>query len=74
MLLLLCLNKEKANYVLKELYEGICGSHVSGMSLAIKALRNGYFWPIMKVDALKLVKRCDQCQRHAYMPRNLSFE
>ena len=47
---LMCINEEEANYVLRDLHEGICGSYVTGMSLALKALRNGYFWPIMKVD------------------------
>ena len=61
MLLLMHLNEEKANYVLKELHERICGSHVTKASLAFKALGNGYFWLTMKADALDLVKRCDKC-------------
>ena len=43
MSLLMFLNEEELDYVLRELYEGICGSHVAGMSLALKALWNGYF-------------------------------
>ena len=54
--LLLCLNKEKANYVLKELHEGLCESHVTGTSLALKALWNGYSWLTMKALTLDLEK------------------
>ena len=43
MSLLMCLNDEEVEYVLRELHEGIYGSYVGGTSLALKALRNGYF-------------------------------
>ena len=74
MLLLMCLNEEEANYLLCELHEEICGSHVARTSLALKALRNGYFLPTMKVDAIDLIKRCNKCQRHACVPRKPSTE
>ena len=61
MSLLMCLNKEKASYVLKELHERIYGSHVTRASLTLKALRNGHFWPTMKANTLKLVRSYDQC-------------
>ena len=38
-----CWLHEEANYVLQELHEDVCGSHVARISLALKALRNGYF-------------------------------
>ncbi|XP_074299382.1 uncharacterized protein LOC141630466 [Silene latifolia] len=36
-----------------------------GRSLSNKALRQGYFWPTMRKDALEYAKKCDACQRHA---------
>ena len=59
--LLMCLNEEEANYVLQELHEGICGSHITRTSLAFNVLRNGYFWLTMRTDAYNLVKICDKC-------------
>ena len=59
--LLMCLNEENVESVLKELHEGICKSHIVGSSLTTKALRNGYFWLTMKVDAFDLVRKCDKC-------------
>ena len=59
--LLLCLNEAESNYVLRELHEGICASHMVGTSMALKSLRNSYFWLTMKADALDLVKKCDKC-------------
>ncbi|XP_073129366.1 uncharacterized protein [Henckelia pumila] len=47
-----CLTPAKGNYVLREIHEGICGNHLAGRALAGKALRQGYFWPTMKQDAI----------------------
>ncbi|XP_073137630.1 uncharacterized protein [Henckelia pumila] len=60
-----CLAPDQANYVLWEIHERICGNHLGGKALARKALRQGYFWPAMRKDALKLVRRCRPCQEHA---------
>ncbi|XP_073031230.1 uncharacterized protein [Primulina eburnea] len=48
--------KLRADYVLREIHEGICGNHLGGKALAGKTLRQGYFWPTMKKDALELRK------------------
>jgi len=31
-----------------ELHEGICGSHIGGRALVLKAIRAGFYWPTMK--------------------------
>ena len=40
MSLLMCLNEEELDYMLRELHEGIYGSHVAKTSVALKSLRN----------------------------------
>ncbi|XP_012835110.1 PREDICTED: uncharacterized protein LOC105955856 [Erythranthe guttata] len=60
-----CLGPDEARYVLREIHEGICGNHLGGRALAIKALRQGYFWPTMRQDARELVEKCRACQIHA---------
>ncbi|XP_073153623.1 uncharacterized protein [Henckelia pumila] len=60
-----CLTPAKGNYVLREIHEGICGNHLADRALAGKALRQGYFWPTMKQDAIELAKHCHECQEHA---------
>ena len=67
--LLMFLNKGEADYVLRDLHEGICKIHAVGTSLTLKALKNKYFWLTKKADTLDLVRRCDKCQRHAHVPR-----
>ena len=54
-----------ANYILKEVHEGLCGNHIGDRALAGKTLRQGYYWPTMLKDATKLVRKCKVCQEHA---------
>ena len=64
-----CIAGEDAEYVLREVHEGICGNHIGARTLAGKVLRQGYYWPTMLKDALDLVKRCRICQEHAKISR-----
>ena len=59
--ILKCVGEEDANYVLREVHEGICGNHIGARSLVAKTLRQRYYWPIMLKDATELVKRCKIC-------------
>ncbi|KAL0386823.1 UNVERIFIED_CONTAM: hypothetical protein Sradi_2564100 [Sesamum radiatum] len=38
---------------------------IGGRALSSKALRQGYFWPTMRKDAMDLVRKCQKCQVHA---------
>jgi len=61
--LLKCVRPREADYILREIHEGICGSHIGARTLYQKALRQGYYWPTMVSDAEQLVKKCEKCQR-----------
>lgn len=58
-----CIDEGEAEYVLREVHEGICGDHAGPKSLVRKIIRAGYFWPTMQDDSARFVKRCDKCQR-----------
>ena len=62
--ILKCVGKEGANYILREVHEGICGNHIGARTLARKALRQGYYWPTMLKDTIELVRKCKACQKH----------
>ena len=59
------LHESEAIEVLNAIHSGVCGNHSRGRSLAHKAITAGYFWPYMMKDAMKFVKRCEKCQKHA---------
>uniref|UniRef100_A0A2N9HBH6 RNA-directed DNA polymerase n=1 Tax=Fagus sylvatica TaxID=28930 RepID=A0A2N9HBH6_FAGSY len=58
-----CLDKAEANYVMREVHEGIYGNHSGARSLVHKLVRAGYYWPTMQKDAVSYVRACDKCQR-----------
>ena len=62
---LLCVHPEVVEPLLRELYEGICGSHTRGRSLSHKAFALGYWQPSMQKEVQEYVKKCDQCQKFA---------
>jgi hypothetical protein len=68
--LLKCLSTTEAEYVLKEIHEGVCGSHSGGRMLAHKVVRAGYYWPMMNRELMEMVRRCDKCQRFAKLHTN----
>ena len=70
-LYLRCTNPEESNYVLQEIYEGICSNHARARSLAGKLLKARYYWPTIQKDAFDLVKACDNCGHKGELP--LSF-
>ncbi|GKV11548.1 hypothetical protein SLEP1_g22796 [Rubroshorea leprosula] len=65
--LLRCLNPYEAEYALREVHEGVCGSHVGAQTLAHKVLRQDYYKPNMYKDATHFVKRCSKCQFFAHL-------
>ncbi len=67
--LLRCLTLEEANYVIREVHEGICGNHSGARALAHKLIRAGYYLPSLLNDATQYVKSYDKCQCFANVPR-----
>ncbi|XP_021971322.1 uncharacterized protein LOC110866482 [Helianthus annuus] len=63
--LLRCMDPQDANYLIREIHEGICGIHAGPRMVVAKIMNAGYYWPGMHVDALKELRKCDSCQRHS---------
>ncbi|GKU95991.1 hypothetical protein SLEP1_g9277 [Rubroshorea leprosula] len=63
--LLRCLTPYEVEYAVREVHEGVCGTHIGGRTLARKLLRQGYYWPTMVKDAQNYVKKCPTCQFNA---------
>ena len=62
-LYLRCLGQEEADYVMREVHEGIYRNHLGARSLVHKLIRAGYYWPTMMKDAQAYVQSCDKYQR-----------
>jgi len=65
--LLKCVTNRQAQYIMEELHTGICGLHSGSRTMAARVLRAGYYWPTVKEDCEKYVRKCIQCQQHGNM-------
>ena len=64
-----CLGNEEADYVMREVHEGICENHSGSRSMVYKLVWAGYYQPTMQADAEAYVKACDKCQRFSNIIR-----
>ncbi|XP_076926981.1 uncharacterized protein LOC143590364 [Bidens hawaiensis] len=60
-----CVDAEDANYLIREVHEGICGLHAGPRMVVAKLMNAGYYWSGMHLEAEQEIKKCDSCQRHA---------
>jgi hypothetical protein len=56
--LLRCLSKDEGSELLVQTHLGIYRGHMGSRALAAKVLRQGFYWPSIIDDALKLVTTC----------------
>ncbi|GKB29138.1 reverse transcriptase domain-containing protein [Tanacetum coccineum] len=66
-----CVGPVQADYVVKEIHEGSCSMHSGPRSVVVKAIRYGYYWPTMHQDARNIIRKCDDCQTHRPVSKNL---
>ena len=57
------------NDTLKEIHEGLCGTHQEPRSIVGKTFRQGFYWPTALRDAQDLVQRCQGCQWASRQPK-----
>ncbi|KAM1833455.1 hypothetical protein ACFX13_023276 [Malus domestica] len=67
-----CLTPVEVETVIREIHEGICEDHAGSRSLAHKAFRQGYYWPTLHQDAIRISRSCGKCQRYATIPHSPS--
>jgi transposase InsO family protein len=73
--LLKCISQEQGIELMKEIHNGMCGSHIAVIALAGKAFMQGFYWPMAIRDAEQIVKTCKACQfvaKHQRRPGPLS--
>jgi len=63
--LLKCLTPDQVTYVMRELHEGVCGTHSGARTMAAKVLRAGYYWSTVQGDCTEFVRKCIKCHEYA---------
>lgn len=54
---------------MKDIRAGISGNHASGHSPAQKSLKQEYYWPNMRNDAMNFTRKCKYYQKFVSIPR-----
>lgn len=49
-------------YVLDKVHREICEMHIRRRNMEIRVIRAGYYWPTLRTDCTKYVKKCKECQ------------
>src|SRR3989442_3337002 len=63
-LLLRCVSTNEGNDLMEKVHAGVCGTYLSGKSVARTILRQVYFWVSMERDCIVYVRKCLECQMH----------
>jgi ribonuclease HI/transposase InsO family protein len=63
--LLKCVTPEEADFIVRDVHEGICGIHAGAKMVVGKIMQVGYFWPGMYRSTLQELRKCIECQKHA---------
>jgi hypothetical protein len=56
-----CITNEEGKNLLKDLHSGACGHHTAPRTLVENAFQQGFYWPTVVSDAIKLVRSCKGC-------------
>jgi hypothetical protein len=64
--LLWCVSKDEGQKILLEINVGTCGCHIGARALAAKVLCQGFYWPAVIDDAIKLISTCETCQKFSH--------
>jgi hypothetical protein len=59
------ITSEKGLELLRKIHSGFCGAHIGTRALAGKAIKQGFYWPTINIDAKALVRQCEACQKTA---------
>ena len=69
----LCIPRDKdlQNILMKDFHSSPVGGHM-GFTRVYEQMRKLYYWPRMKDDINKFIRRCDSCQRNKHSNRPMS--
>jgi len=59
--LLKCITSKRAEYILAEIHEGVCGNHSGARTMVAKVLKADYYWLNVQGDCAEYVKKCAKC-------------
>nr|GEV46702.1 reverse transcriptase domain-containing protein [Tanacetum cinerariifolium] len=68
-----CVGPLQAEYVMRELHEGSCSIHAGPRSVVAKAIRLGYYWPMLHREARDMIRKCNDSGPFLEGPGKVKF-
>ncbi|GJV51782.1 reverse transcriptase domain-containing protein [Tanacetum coccineum] len=62
---LLYIDPPKTNDVIKEIHEGSCGFNTKQHSMVVRIINQGYYWPLMHSDVVRIIQDCEKCKEQS---------
>ena len=62
-ILLRCVDERKAQELMKECHEGICGGSFAPIAITHKIIRVGFYWPSILKYSYATTRKCVSCQQ-----------
>jgi len=62
--LLKSVSKDQTIYIMDEIHEGVCDTHLGARTMATKMLQAEYYWSTVQSDIIEHVKKCLKCQEY----------
>jgi hypothetical protein len=62
-ILLRCVDEKRAQELMKEFHEGICGRNFAPTTMTHKIIRVGFYWPSIFRDSYATIRKCVSCQQ-----------
>jgi ribonuclease HI len=66
--MLKCVTKTEGIQILRKVCNGTCGSHSGPRALAVKVIRQGFYWPAIICTVNRVMRSCEACQK--FSPRS----
>ena len=67
-ILLRYVDSSKANRIVEEIHEGVCGTHVNGHRMAGQVMRASYYWLTLEKDCIQYARKCQIYSDKIHVP------
>jgi hypothetical protein len=62
-ILLICVDENQAQEVMREFHEGMCGGHIAPTSTTHKLIWVGFYWPSVFRYSYAMIRKCVSCHQ-----------
>ncbi|GKF18424.1 reverse transcriptase domain-containing protein, partial [Tanacetum coccineum] len=60
-----CIAPPQTGKIIKEIHEGSCGFNAEPRSMVVRIIKQGYYWPLMQMEAAKAIQDYNKCKEQS---------